>query len=94
MRASLFIFAFVVVFVVPCADSTDIVCKNGRCISDTLLCDDIDHCGDGSDEELSACPGEMVMAVLSSNETKSVNTTRLIPENRGRHHCYMTLNWL
>ncbi|XP_057191697.1 MAM and LDL-receptor class A domain-containing protein 1 [Triplophysa rosa] len=40
----------------PC-DKNEFICANGHCISEDNLCDFIDHCGDGSDENHYICKG-------------------------------------
>uniref|UniRef100_A0A672JY28 MAM and LDL-receptor class A domain-containing protein 1-like n=1 Tax=Sinocyclocheilus grahami TaxID=75366 RepID=A0A672JY28_SINGR len=40
----------------PCANNK-FICANGHCISEDNLCDFIDHCGDGSDENHYICKG-------------------------------------
>ncbi|XP_055063524.2 MAM and LDL-receptor class A domain-containing protein 1 isoform X1 [Misgurnus anguillicaudatus] len=40
----------------PC-DKNEFVCANGHCISEDNLCDFIDHCGDGFDENHYICKG-------------------------------------
>lgn len=40
----------------PCRNN-EFICANGHCISEDNLCDFIDHCGDGSDENHYICKG-------------------------------------
>ncbi|XP_039549254.1 MAM and LDL-receptor class A domain-containing protein 1 isoform X2 [Pimephales promelas] len=40
----------------PCQNN-EFICANGHCISEDNLCDFIDHCGDGSDENHYICKG-------------------------------------
>ncbi|KAK7176201.1 hypothetical protein R3I93_000462 [Phoxinus phoxinus] len=40
----------------PCHNN-EFICANGHCISEDNLCDFIDHCGDGSDENHYICKG-------------------------------------
>lgn len=30
-------------------------CDNNNCVFNTNVCDNVDHCGDGSDETITAC---------------------------------------
>ncbi|TRZ00115.1 hypothetical protein DNTS_020307 [Danionella cerebrum] len=41
---------------IPC-NTNDFICANGHCVSEEHLCDFIDHCGDGSDENRYICKG-------------------------------------
>ncbi len=43
----------------PCRNN-EFICANGHCISEDNLCDFIDHCGDGSDENHYICSEKQI----------------------------------
>ena len=44
-------------FAASCVRSVDFRCGNGKCVDGNLVCDGVDHCGDGSDEA-AVCRGQ------------------------------------
>ncbi len=48
----------------PCHNN-EFICANGHCISEDNLCDFIDHCGDGSDENHYICSEKQIHYTLS-----------------------------
>ena len=44
----------------PCHNN-EFICANGHCISEDNLCDFIDHCGDGSDENHYICSEKQII---------------------------------
>lgn len=48
----------------PCHNN-EFICANGHCINEDNLCDFIDHCGDGSDENHYICSKKHACHLLS-----------------------------